>query len=164
MKILQRQKQQSKEDVALTQKVGKTRIPIEQANGGMKRSTCFFDTKIKIVQIGLANLIFEASYLLCNFKLPFIQGRSKFADDSADRPCRAKIFWGGASDDELVEIRPFVVLEGTDTEVKRWYELRGLDRNEHLTATEISELVLDEDWPAKLREKHLQALDDAAAI
>ena len=108
--MLQKQQQQSKEDVALTQKVGKTRIVIEQGNGAMKQSTGFFDTKIKIVQIGLANLIFESSYLLCNFKLPFIQGRSEFADDSAGRPCRAKIYWGGASNDGLVEIRLFVVL------------------------------------------------------
>ena len=46
MKMLNKQTQQSKEDVALTQKVGKTRIPIEQANGQMKRKTSFFDSKI----------------------------------------------------------------------------------------------------------------------
>ena len=96
--------------------------------------------------------------------MPFIQGRSGFADDSAGRPCRAKICWGGASDDGLVDIRPFVVLWRTDTEVKRWYELQGLDENNLLSDTEISELVLDKDWPAKLRARHLQALDDGNAI
>ena len=38
MKMLNGQTQQSKEDVGLTQKVGKTRIPVEQVNGQMKGS------------------------------------------------------------------------------------------------------------------------------
>lgn len=74
---LKNQKQQSSEDTALTQKVGKTRIPIEQANGQMKQSATWFDKSIRIDQIGLADLIFRASYLLTNFKLGFIQGRDK---------------------------------------------------------------------------------------
>ena len=75
MKFLDNQKQQSKTDTALTQKIGKTRIPIEQKNGQMKRSTAFFDRRIRIDQIALADLIFRSSYLLTNFKLPFIQER-----------------------------------------------------------------------------------------
>ena len=41
------------------QKVGKTRIPVEQCNGGMKLATGFFDKKIQIKQIGLADKIFS---------------------------------------------------------------------------------------------------------
>jgi hypothetical protein len=77
MKFLKNQKQQSSEDTALTQKVGKTRIPIEQANGQMKQSATWFDKSIRIDQIGLADLIFRSSYLLTNFKLGFIQGHDK---------------------------------------------------------------------------------------
>ena len=69
MKLMKGQTQQSKEDAHLTQKVGKTRIPVEQANGQMKRSTGFFDKNVRVDQIGLADLIFRASYLLTNFKL-----------------------------------------------------------------------------------------------
>jgi len=47
-------------------------LPVEQANGQMKRSTGFFDKNVRVDQIGLADLIFRASYLLTNFKLPFI--------------------------------------------------------------------------------------------
>ena len=64
------------------------------------------------------------------------------------------------TDDGLADIRPFVVLWGTDTEVKRWYRLKGLAESKLLTDTEISELVLEENWPAILRESHLQSLDN----
>ena len=58
MKHLEKQTQQSSTDTGLTQKVGKTRIPIEQCNGGMKNDTAFFDHLIKIQQNGLADRIF----------------------------------------------------------------------------------------------------------
>ena len=75
MKFLNHQQQQSTVDTNLTQKVGKTRIPIEQKNGQMKRKTGFFDKRIRIDQISLADLIFRVAYLLTNFSLPFIQER-----------------------------------------------------------------------------------------
>ena len=77
MKLLKNQQQQSKEDVALTQKVGKTRIVIEQANGSMKLSTGFFDTKIKIVQIGLANLILRPATCFANSSCPIFRGAER---------------------------------------------------------------------------------------
>ena len=96
MKLMDKQTQLSKEDTALTQKVGKTRIPIEQANGQMKNSTAFFDSKICIDQIGLADLIFCSSYLLQNFKLPFIQERP-YTASKVGRPCKAEIRYFGAT-------------------------------------------------------------------
>ena len=78
MKCLKKQQQQCQEDVALTQKVGKNRIAIKQANGQMKQSSAsFFDENIRIQQIGLADLIFRASYLLTNFKLGVIQDKDR---------------------------------------------------------------------------------------
>ncbi|EJK68248.1 hypothetical protein THAOC_10592 [Thalassiosira oceanica] len=96
-KFIKHQQQQSKEDVAGTQKIGNTRITIEQVNGQMKISTNFFDKRIKILQIGLADKIFRSSYLLTNFKLGFIQGRvvqtaaNGKPVSQPPRPCKAEI-------------------------------------------------------------------------
>ena len=136
--------QQSKEDVALTQKVGKTRIVIEQANGQMKKSTGFFDKNIRIDQIGLADLIFRASYLVTNFRLPFIQGRDEIVDEDDDgRPCKAELRWGGATDDGLIDVLPMIDLWGIDQEVNHWNNLRAMPEHENLSDTEISDMVLD---------------------
>ena len=153
MKMLEKQTQQSKEDAALTQKCGKTRIPIEQANGQMKRGTSFFDKRVRVSQIGLADLIFRSSYLLQNFKVGFIQERdgAEEVEAAEGRPCKAEIRWYDAADDGLCDVRPDVELWGMEAEVKRWTELRALPENRELSNTEISEAVLDEDWPSKLR-------------
>lgn len=162
MKMLEKQTQQSKEDAALTQKVGKTRIPIEQANGQMKRGTSFFDKRIRIHQIGLADLIFRSSYLLTNFKLPFIQDRSIANDESGEgRPCKAEIRWYGGMDDGLVDVRPFVDMWGIESEIELWHKLRNLPENEQLSDTDISELVLTKDLPTTLRKKHIAELEAA---
>ncbi|EJK69405.1 hypothetical protein THAOC_09343 [Thalassiosira oceanica] len=153
MKLLEKQQQQSKADVALTQKVGKTRIAIEQANGQMKAKTPFFDGKIRIHQLALADLIFRASYLMTNFCLPFIQERDD-VKSSKGRPCNAEIRYYGASDEGLVDVRPMIQLWGNTMEIARWRELRADKSKEKLTDTEISELVLEEDWPSKLLKDH----------
>lgn len=158
MKMLEKQTQQSKEDAALTQKVGKTRIPIEQANGQMKSKTSYFDRKIRVNQIGLADLIFRSSYLLTNFSLGFIQGRDD-TDEPVERPCKAEIRWFGGTDDGLVDVRPMVGLWGTDTEIARWHELRDMEENKDKSDTDISEMVLDEDIPSQLREMHNSAVN-----
>lgn len=159
MKMIDRQTQQSKEDVALTQKVGGMRIPIEQANGQMKQSTGFFDRNIRIDQTGLADLIFRTSYLLTNFKLGFIQGRDE-RSESTRRPCKAEIRYHGATDDGLTDIRPDVDMWGNDSEVERWNELRNLPQYANHSDTDISELVLEEDWPSKLRKKDLAEVEN----
>lgn len=153
MKLLEKQQQQSKADVALTQKVGKTRIAIEQANGQMKAKTPFFDGKIRIHQLALADLIFCASYLMTNFCLPFIQERGDVKSPKG-RPCKAEIRYYNASDDGLVDVRPMIGLWGNTEEVARWRELRADESNKKLTDTEISELVLEEDWPRKQLKSH----------
>ena len=73
MKMVDGQKQQSADDAALTQKVGKSRIVIEQKNGQMKGGTDYFDKTIPVCQLGLADAIFRAGFLLQNFKVAFIQ-------------------------------------------------------------------------------------------
>ncbi len=153
MKLLSNQTQQSKEDAALTQKVGKSRIPIEQANGQMKSKTRFFESSIRIQQIGLAELIFRSSYQLTNFCLGFIQNRDE-PDVPVERPCKAEIRWYGGTDDGLVDVRPMIQLWGSESEIARWHVLRDLHSPLDKSDTEISEMVLDEDWPTKLRKEH----------
>ena len=133
--------------------MGKTRIVVEQCNGQMKNSASYFDQRIKVPQIGLADRIFRSAYLLQIFKLPFIQERQNTIN--AARPCKAKIRWYGATDDGLVDVRPMVDMWGLDVEVERWAELRAMESNKHLSDTDISELVLAEDWPSKMKAKHI---------
>ena len=155
-KLLEGQTQQSSEDAALTQKIGKTRIPIEQANGQMKQSTAFFDRRIRIDQLGLADLIFRSSYLLTNFKLPFIQDQSGATDKTT--MCNAEIRYYGGTADGLVDIRPHVDLWGCDEEKVLWRNLREKEENAGLDDIEISELVYEQDIPAKLRKIHLEKI------
>ena len=88
MKMINKQTQQSKADTGLTQKVRKTRIAIGQCNDGMKLSTNLFDTKIKVHQIGLADLIFRSGFLLQNFTIPFIHERGEGAPMTGRPPPR----------------------------------------------------------------------------
>ena len=163
-KFIKHQQQQSKEDVAGTQKIGNTRIVIEQVNGGAKLPTQFFDRKIKILQIGLADKIFRSSFLLTNFKLGFIQGRVAPTDTNGKpvrqpaRPCKAEIRYFGARDEGLVDAREHPEWWATTPELKRWQELRTSEENDELTDVEISEKVLQEDWATKMRKEHLATI------
>lgn len=46
-----------------------------EGNGQAKNASGFFDSTVRIDQIGLADLLFRVTFLLLNFKLPFIQDR-----------------------------------------------------------------------------------------
>ena len=67
--------------------------------------------------------------------------------------------WYDATDDGLIDVRPFIDLWGLVKEIARWHELRGAKENNLLSDTEISELVLAEDWPAKMRKEHLEKIE-----
>ena len=95
------------------------------------------------------------------FKLAFIQERHD--KTNSPRPCKAEIRWYGATDGGLVDVRPKVELWGLGLEVERWNELRADDANAHLSDTEISDLVLDEDWPSKMRAKHEATIGSASS-
>lgn len=103
-------------------------------------------------QVGLADRIFRAGFLLQNFKLAFIQERYDITNNA--RPCKAEICWYGATDDGLVDVWPMVDLWDVDSGVERWAQLRADVSNENLSDTDISELVLAEDWPSKMKAKH----------
>lgn len=80
-------------------------------------------------------------------------------DANKGRPCKAEIRWHGALESGLVDVRADIVLWGTASEIERWHELRDLETNKELSNTEISELVLAEDWPTKLKRIHIEQLD-----
>eukprot|EP00978_Attheya_sp_CCMP212_P003639 scaffold7620_cov46-Attheya_sp.AAC.2 len=52
----------------------------------------------------------------------------------------------------LTDVRPIVDLWGTQEEVKRWHELRNFETNRDLSDLDISNIVLAEDYPAKMRD------------
>ena len=135
----------------------KTQIVIEQCNGQTKDATNCFDSKIKICQIGLADRIFHSSFLLQNFKLPFIQER--YIDSPlTDGPCVAEVCWYGATDNVLVDMRTKVELCNLESENERWHELHNMDENQKLTNNEVSEIVLEEYLPSKLYKLHIEKI------
>ena len=80
------------------------------------------------------------------------------------RPCKAELRWHGATDERLVDVRPAVELWGLDLEVNHWHELRSTKAHVDLTDTVISEMVLAEDWPSKLRQKHEETIDNTSLL
>ena len=153
MKLMNGQAQQSREDTALMQKVGKTRIVIEQVNRQLKGATLFSNQNIRVDRIGLGDLIFRSSYLLANFRIGFIQGRDNKTTNAA-RHCKAKFRYYEGTDYGLIDVGKFVDSWGLESEITLWNDLRSKLSNTHLTATDILELVLDEDYPSKLRKQH----------
>ena len=146
----------------MTQKVGKSRIVIEQCNGQIKQYVNYFDSKIRVQQVSLADRIFRAGFLLQNFKLPFIQEEGDHTPSTA-RLCKAGIRWYGATNNGLVDVRPMVDMGGLDSEVERWTQLRADTNNAHLYKTNISQLVLDEDWPSKMKANHNNNVDSVTS-
>jgi len=154
-KMLRSQVQQAAEDTVHTEKVGHTRIPIEQLNGASKAAFRYFRGSVPLLQLGLASLLFRVSYLMQNFKYGFTQGRSGGLDES--RPCKAEVRWYSEMEEGLFDARPFSKLWATKTEERRWDELR--QEHPHATDTAISEMVLAENIPARLRREHMAKLD-----
>ena len=68
-----------------------------------------------------------------------------------------------ATDDGLVDVRPTVELWGLGAGVERWRELRLSECNTALFNLEISEMVLAEDWPARLKELDIQNMNDVTS-
>jgi hypothetical protein len=150
-KCLDNQVQQSATDTARTQKVGNTRIAVEQLNGGSKASCNFFNSNIKILQLGLAPIIVKVVFLMQNFRPGYVQGRRVRKDDQEGRPCRGEVRWYDATEDGLFDARGDPKLWATLSELKRWNELRVEQPN--VTDETISDLVLAEDIPKKLLEQ-----------
>jgi len=153
-KKLKGQTQMSAEDTALTQKIGNTRIVIEQGNGGAKMQTRYFNGVILIPQLSLAPLLLRVCFLMQNFCPGYIQGRKDEVESEEGRPCHAEVCWYGAMDDGLVDVCGDVCFWGTNKEIQRFEELSKLEENEGKSEVEIGEMVLAENWPEKEAAEH----------
>ena len=72
---------------------------------------------------------------------------------SGGRPCRAEIRWYGATDAGLRDVRSNIRLWGMKSEIARHTELSEMPEHASKSATEISEIVLDEQWDLKKRQE-----------
>ncbi|KAL7534641.1 hypothetical protein ACHAXR_006013 [Thalassiosira sp. AJA248-18] len=142
-KRLQKQVQQSTVDTSQTQKVGNTRIIVENVNGELKLGIHYLNVLIPCTQFGIISKVVRIGYLLQNFKKAIIQKRNP--DETApqrSRPCRAEIRWYGATDDGLVDVRGNVRLWGMKSEIELHNKLSQMEEHKTKTPTEISEMVL----------------------
>jgi hypothetical protein len=153
-KKLKKQVQQSPEDTGHTQKVGNTRIVVEQVNGGTKMSCRYFNGTIPILQLGLAPKILRVCYLLQNFHPALIHGQSMEGTEDNPRPCRAHIRWYGATDEGLADVRGVVNLWGSKREREHFADL--VVQHPDIDTVEIGEMVLAHDWPTIMRQQHIE--------
>ncbi len=163
-KRLRNQKQQSAADTAQTQKVGNTRIIIENVNGGVKMDMRYLNALIPCNQYGIISQIVRVGFLLQNFKKAFIQNRNPDigvdgdTDNEQGRPCRAEIRWYGTTDAGLTDYRGSVGLWGLKCEKDRFAKLQQMEEHKDKSEIDIGEMVLQERWDLKKREE-LYALD-----
>ena len=144
-KRLKKQVQQSSADTGQTQKVGNTRIVIENVNGKVKGSVRLLNALIPCSQFSIISKIVRVGFLLQNFKKPIIQRRNP-SEGTIDenRPCRAEIRWYGATDVGLVDVRVRgnVRLWGLKSEVELHDRLSKMPIHRDKSPVEISEIVL----------------------
>jgi hypothetical protein len=143
------QKQQSAVDTAQTQKIGNTRIIIENVNGGVKTDLRYLNALIPCHQFPIISQIVRIGFLLQNFKKPIIQHVNPDSKPDGNIPCRAEVRWGGAECPGLIDIRGHVHKWGLKDEIKRFAELQSMDRHKDKSKIEIGEMVLSECWDKK---------------
>jgi hypothetical protein len=173
-KRLKKQVQQSSADTSQTQKIGNTRIIVENVNGELKLQIRHLNVLIPTLQFGLISKIVRIGYLLQNFKKAIIQnnepcntaledesGDESEVEDEVERPCRAEIRWygeHGATDAGLRDVRDNVRLWGLKCEIQRHAELSAMEENKGKSAIEISDIVLMENWPRTKRQELYEEL------
>lgn len=148
------QKQQSAVDTAQTQKIGNTRIIVENVNGGVKTDVRYLNALIPCHQFPIISQIVRIGFLLQNFKKPLVQHVNPDLKNLKGIPCRAAVRWGGAECPGLVDIRGHVRKWGLTCEKERFAELKGMGHHKDKSDIEIGEMVLSECWD----KKHLEEL------
>ena len=158
-KRLKKQVQQSSVDTSQTQKIGNTRIIVENVNGEMKIQIRYLNVLIPCCQFPVISSVVRVGYLLQNFKKAIVQNRDpNEVPPEGGRPCRAEIRWYGATDAGLRDVRSNVRLWGLKCEIDRHAELTAMPMHKNKTATEISEIVLAERWDLKKRRELYQVV------
>uniref|UniRef100_A0A7S2PD48 DDE Tnp4 domain-containing protein n=1 Tax=Skeletonema marinoi TaxID=267567 RepID=A0A7S2PD48_9STRA len=156
------QKQQSAIDTAQTQKIGNTRIIIENVNGGVKSDVRYLNALIPCHQFGIISQLVRIGFLMQNFKKPLIQNNnpdSKLDERAKGVPCRAEVRWYGATCAGLSDVRGSIYKWGLNCEIERHSELQKMEAHKDKSMVEISEMVLSERWDLKKREE-LYAIDN----
>lgn len=153
-----KQVQQSSADTSQTQKIGNTRIIVENVNGELKLAVRYLNNHIPCLQFGIISKIVRIGYLMQNFKRAIIQNNDPGSAPGGGRPCRAEIRWYGATDAGLRDVRDNVRLWGTKREIKRHAELKDMEEHQGKSNTEISEIVLSENFHLKRRQEMYEEL------
>ena len=115
------QKQQSDKETILTQKVGNTRIVVEQSNGQMKMANRYFDGKVPITQTSVVSALFRNGFMFQNFKVGFVIGNHQ--GSTGGRQCKAAIRWLGKTDSGLIDARGLPETWATRSERARLAQL-----------------------------------------
>ena len=137
-----------------TQKIGNTRIIVENMNGEMKSQICWLNCLIPTLQFSIVSKIVLMGYLLQIVKKAIIQNRDPSKPTpSGCHPCRAEKRWYGATDTDLRVVRSNIRLWGVKSEIARHAELSKMPEHASKSATKISEMVLDDQWDLKKREE-----------
>ena len=158
-KRLKKQVQQSSVDTSQTQKIGNTRIIVENVNGELKLQIRYLNVLIPCLQFGIISKIVRVGYLLQNFKKAIIQNNNPGVSlPEGGRPCRGEIRWYGATDAGLRDVRDNVWLWSLTCEIDRHAKLSEKEENQNKSPIEISKMVLNERWDLKMR-KQLYELD-----
>lgn len=162
MKRLRKQIQQSSVDTAQTQKIGNTRIIVENVNGEVKLQLRYLNVLIPCTQFGIISQVVRIGFLLQNFKKAIIQRRDPCdTTPNAKRPCRAEVRWYGAIDTGLRDVRPDVHLWGLRCEIELHAEMTKQEQQKKekdkkytpLTPTQISDIILDMELDVKYRKE-----------
>ena len=149
-----KQKQQSTVDTSQTQKVGNTRIIVENVNGELKLQMCYLKALIPCSHCPVVSKIVRIGFLIQNFKKALVQNVHPGAKKpDGGRPCRAEVRWYGATDTGLVNVVGDVRLWGLQCEIKLNEELSKMEENKNKSPEEISEMVLARRLDLKMRKE-----------
>ena len=145
-KRLRHQVQQSDVDASQTQKVGNTRITIENVDGEMKDQIRFVRCLITCLQFLILLKVVKMGHLLQNFKCAIIQNRDPNEPTPArGRPCCGEIRWYGATDTGIRNVCSNVRLWGMQFEITLHAELSNMP--EH-SSKSVDALINDDTIPA----------------
>jgi len=135
------------------QKIGNTRIIVENVNGEMKQQIRWLNNcLIPTLQFSIIFKIVFMGYLLQNFKKAVIQNHdASESTASSGHPCRTEICWYGATDADLRDVCSNVRLWSMRSKIACHAELSEMPEHDGKTATDISEMVLDGQWDLKKR-------------